>query len=477
MSDQERVELWRHDLPLLAAPDVQADAVDGMRKRLVELLDDPTLLARYRTAMDGQAVGRMVPSLPYIDGTSADPGPRVRLTTARAALEIGEDAVTPSAAGSTFEFAPATEAVLRPLVDGRTVDLATLAENSRRGCGVRRRAGPGTRCRAGRDGGEPPVTAQLALGTYRCQAIPEAADRAAASGAQRIDTAPNYATGRAQDLLAPALAAHPSLRIATKAGYFTAATGAEAVNAGVLTEDQAATGHSLTPDYVRWQIRRNREQLGRERLDLVLLHNPERTYPGDRPALDRAMREAFVVLEEAVAAGYVAGYGIATSAGLEEEAITVGELLALAAEAAGDRHHLVAVQMPVSLVMMTPIVQALHGRGPLPTAAGSGLRVMAWHRRGPARRRILAGIHRLRRPQGDTVASPSGRRFISPCCAECCGRYCVGLHSVPKSAQVTMGVRRGQAADIPVARSVRRRRRRAVRCTAWRRCSDLRRRG
>ncbi|MFE7838720.1 hypothetical protein ACFU53_22510 [Streptomyces sp. NPDC057474] len=54
-------------------------------------------------------------------------------------------------------------------------------------------------------------------------------------------------------------------------------------------------------------------------------------------------------------------------------------LLALAGEVAGGQqyHHLVAVQMPVSLVMMTPIVQALRGRGPLPAAAGAGLRVMA----------------------------------------------------------------------------------------------------
>ncbi|GHE13836.1 aldo/keto reductase [Streptomyces alanosinicus] len=221
------------------------------------------------------------------------------------------------------------------------------------------------------------MTAQLALGTYRCQAIPEAAVRAAASGAQWIDTAPNYATGQAQTLLSPVLAAHPHVRIATKTGFFTAATGADAVNDGVLTEDQAAAGHSLAPNYVRWQIRRNREQLGRERLDLVLLHNPERAHTGDRPALHRAIREAFAVLEEAVAAGHVTRYGVATWAGLEEEAFTVGELLALAAEAAGGQHRLVAIQLPVSLVMMTPIVQALDGRGPLPAAAGAGLRVMA----------------------------------------------------------------------------------------------------
>ncbi|MGW9499034.1 hypothetical protein ACWG5P_32585 [Streptomyces prasinus] len=102
------------------------------------------------------------------------------------------------------------------------------------------------------------MTAQLALGTYRCRTIPEAAVREAASGAQWIDTAPNYATGQAQTLLAPVLVARPHVRIATKTGFFTAATGADAVNEGVLTEDQALAGHSLAPQYVRWQIRRNR---------------------------------------------------------------------------------------------------------------------------------------------------------------------------------------------------------------------------
>ncbi|MFB7852693.1 aldo/keto reductase [Streptomyces sp. NPDC056053] len=221
------------------------------------------------------------------------------------------------------------------------------------------------------------MTAKLALGTYRCQAIPQAAARAAAWGTEWIDTAPNYATGRAQTLLAPALAAHPRMRIATKTGFFTTAAGADAVNDGALTKDQAAAGHSLAPDYVRWQIRRNRAQLGRDRLDLVLLHNPERAHPGDRPALHRAIRDAFAALEEAATAGHVTGYGIATWAGLEEEAFTVEELLALAGEAAGGQHHLAALQMPVSLVMITPIVQALNGQGPLPAAAGADLRVMA----------------------------------------------------------------------------------------------------
>ncbi|MFF7191139.1 winged helix domain-containing protein [Streptomyces sp. NPDC008222] len=61
---------------------------------------------------------------------SADGGLRVRLTTARAVLDVGEDTVTLSAAGTVYEFAPEAEAVLRPLADGRTVDLATLADTA-----------------------------------------------------------------------------------------------------------------------------------------------------------------------------------------------------------------------------------------------------------------------------------------------------------------------------------------------------------
>lgn len=120
-------EEWRRDLPRLAPPAVQAEALHGLRKLLAEQLDDPRLITRYTKAMDGRAPGRMVPSLPYVGGIPADGDLRVRLTTARAVLEVGEDAVTLAAAGSEYEFAPAAEKVLRPLVDGETVALATLA--------------------------------------------------------------------------------------------------------------------------------------------------------------------------------------------------------------------------------------------------------------------------------------------------------------------------------------------------------------
>ncbi|WP_395575782.1 hypothetical protein [Streptomyces sp. BK79] len=160
------------------------------------------------------------------------------------------------------------------------------------------------------------MTAQLALGTYRCRAIPEAVVRAAASGAGWVDTAPNYAIGRAQILLAPALAAHPSLNVSTKTGYFTAATGTDAVNDGVLDQDQAAAGHSLAPDYVRWQTGCNREQLRRDRLDLVLLHAmlaapaeaSLQRHPDHRPCPSRRRSLTHRVIKMAMAQGLASGW-------------------------------------------------------------------------------------------------------------------------------------------------------------------------
>lgn len=178
-------------------------------------------------------------------------------------------------------------------------------------------------------------------------------------------------------MLADVLAAHPTVQISTKVGFFTVATAAAAVDAGVLTADQARARHSLAPAYVRWQVDRNRAELRRERLDLVLLHNPERAHHGDRAGLYRAIREAFAVLEEEAAAGRLAGYGVATWDGFDG-AFTVPLLRALATEAAGGAgHHLAAVQLPVSLVMTTPIERALNGKGPIRAAADAGLQVMA----------------------------------------------------------------------------------------------------
>ncbi|MFB7776222.1 aldo/keto reductase [Streptomyces bauhiniae] len=169
---------------------------------------------------------------------------------------------------------------------------------------------------------------------------------------------------------------HPGSPVSTKAGFFTAATGADAVRERVLDGEQAATGHSLAPGYLRWQMHRNRAGLGRDRLDLVLLHNPEHAHHGDPAALHQVLRDAFAVLEPEAAAGHLTGYGVATWHGFN--LFTVADLLTLATDAAGGpHHHLTTIQLPISLVMIDPLVQALDGHGPLAEAASAGLTVMA----------------------------------------------------------------------------------------------------
>lgn len=219
-------------------------------------------------------------------------------------------------------------------------------------------------------------TAALGLGTYRLRppAVHEAACRAWEDpGTAWVDTAPNYLGGRAQTLLAPALARHP-VPVSTKVGFVASGTGTAAIAAGVLTSSEAHAGHCLTAPFVHWQCARNRAELGRARLNMVFVHNPERA-AGDP---NEALLRAFTALEEEVEAGALEAYGVATWEGFDTGVFTVPNLDHMASVAAGSKnHHLRAVQLPVSLVTATAFTQALGGRGPIAQAAERGWQVYA----------------------------------------------------------------------------------------------------
>ncbi len=218
------------------------------------------------------------------------------------------------------------------------------------------------------------MTAKLALGTYRLRHAPSALSYAASAGVGWIDTAPNYLHGQAHNLLAPVLAGHPRLGVATKIGFVTAAAEEAAVTAGVV---HPGTRHSFDPAYVRWQSDRNRAELGREHLDTVFLHNPEHTALHPQ-ALHYVLRAAFAELEAEAAASHIGTYGVATWHGFTEHLFTVEILDRLAAEAAGTAaHHLRAIQLPVNLVLDTALTQALAQSGPIAEASARGWAVHA----------------------------------------------------------------------------------------------------
>ncbi|NVI89233.1 aldo/keto reductase [Actinomadura sp. BRA 177] len=220
--------------------------------------------------------------------------------------------------------------------------------------------------------------AVLGLGTYRCRDVTAAARAAIAAGVTVIDTAPVYAEGNAHDQLAALLPDHPDVRISTKAGHMTRHQARAAQRAGLITPKEAARCHSIAPAYLRHRITANITEIGRDRLDLLYLHNPEHDAHGDRERLLEQIIQAFTTFEETAQRGDIAGYGIATWSGFTSGAFTVQDLITAAQRAAGStRTHLQAIQLPVSLIELTSFAEALHGAGPIAQAAGAGLEVWA----------------------------------------------------------------------------------------------------
>ncbi|MER7986946.1 aldo/keto reductase [Streptomyces noursei] len=219
------------------------------------------------------------------------------------------------------------------------------------------------------------MTAALALGTYRCRDVSEAAKAALDVGVDWIDTAPNYHGGEAERLLAPVLATNPTVRVSTKVGYLTKANLADAVEAGVVLPSEAECGHSIRPDFVTWQCARSKAALGRSP-DILFLHNPEHGH-AESASFERRLVPAFEALEESCCRGDLHGYGVATWDAFDKGVTAVGRLVSLARAVGGPGHHLKALQLPLSLIKIKYLAHGLSGIGVLRDAEWAGLDVLA----------------------------------------------------------------------------------------------------
>ncbi|WP_413753119.1 aldo/keto reductase [Streptomyces sp. R-74717] len=217
--------------------------------------------------------------------------------------------------------------------------------------------------------------AELGLGTYRTAGVAAAAQAAIDQDVSWIDTAPNYQRGTAEEQLAPVLGAFPSVRVSTKVGFLDAARQVRATKEGVLTPSRTGKGYCLEPSYVRWQAAQSKAALGRIP-DITFVHNPE--HGGPEPhELDARLLEAFRTLEECCRQGLIKTYGVATWSALHDGSLTVGRLMELAHKAGGMTNKFAAIQLPLSLVQLGPIADALNGWGVLFDAHAAGLEVFA----------------------------------------------------------------------------------------------------
>lgn len=257
----------------------------------------------------------------------------------------------------------------------------------------------------------------IGLGTYlgECstaddEEYTEAAHLALASGISLIDTAINYRCQRSERAVGRALSravrenivARDEIVLCTKGGYiplddtppatreeYQAYVEREFISTGLArTEDIVGGAHCIAPAFLDAQIARSRANLGVDTIDVYYVHNPEQQLDAIGPAeLAVRLRAAFEMLERQCDNGTIGAYGCATWNGLRAAPGTRGhlslaELVSLARDVCGDRHHFAAVQLPINLACTEAVRQPTQPLGehtvPVLQAAGElGVAVVA----------------------------------------------------------------------------------------------------
>ncbi|HEV8524167.1 MAG TPA: aldo/keto reductase [Terriglobales bacterium] len=246
----------------------------------------------------------------------------------------------------------------------------------------------------------------IGLGTYLGEtddaadtSYTESVTHALRFGINVLDTAINYRHQRSERNIGAALdrlvAAGELQRdevvVCTKAGYLSfdgnmpadpsAYFRSEYVEKGVLDPAAIAGGmHCMAPRYLEDQLERSRRNLRLETIDVFYVHNPESQLASvDRATFRKRLKQAFEMLERAVKSGKIRWYGAATwnafrIAPSERDYLSLAEVIEVAREVAGDRHHFRFIQLPFNLAM--PEAYALRNQN-LAKQAVSTLEVAA----------------------------------------------------------------------------------------------------
>jgi aryl-alcohol dehydrogenase-like predicted oxidoreductase len=235
-------------------------------------------------------------------------------------------------------------------------------------------------------------TSSVGIGTYLGESDDEddaryfdTICRAIGQGINLVDTAINYRCQRSEVVVGRALqsviregaASREEIVVCTKGGYipldrsappsraaYQSYVQAEFYDQGIMRpEDVVAGGHCLAPGYLAHQLSRSRTNLGLQAIDVYYLHNPEQQLDAlDRPAFLQRLRAAFAFLEERVRQGEIGRYGCATWNGFRVPSDQAGhlsleELVTIAVEVGGKRHHFRVIQLPINLGMVEAVRQ------------------------------------------------------------------------------------------------------------------------
>jgi len=236
----------------------------------------------------------------------------------------------------------------------------------------------------------------LGIGTYLGQpndstdsSYTAAIVAAVESGINLIDTAINYRLQRSERTIGTALKvlshkgfARDEIFVCTKGGYLTPDGSMpvdpnryffeEYLQKGIFTaKDIAAGSHCMTARYLGNQLGRSLKNLGLDCIDVYYLHNPETQLSEiTQPEFLTRIREAFIFLESAVTRNQIQFYGVATWNGFRQDksardAMQLAELVAIAKDIAGEKHHFRFVQLPFNLAMTEALTLGNQMLGPV----------------------------------------------------------------------------------------------------------------
>jgi aryl-alcohol dehydrogenase-like predicted oxidoreductase len=215
----------------------------------------------------------------------------------------------------------------------------------------------------------------------------EAVVRAVELGANVIDTAANYRFQRSERSVGEALAelgrrgfAREEIVVCTKGGYlpFDGAPPGDVrkyveenfIQTGIASWGDIAGGsHCMTPRYLDNQLQQSLRNMNLDCVDVYYVHNPESQLSAVSPdEFWKRMRAAFEFLEQTVAGGSIRDYGVATWNGFRDEPDargyhSLGTMVELAREIAGDEHHFRFIQVPLNLAMPEALFFQNHKLG------------------------------------------------------------------------------------------------------------------
>ena len=234
----------------------------------------------------------------------------------------------------------------------------------------------------------------VGVGTYRMSTDYDihfqALKTAVENGYNLIDTATNYCNGTSEKLIGKFIEAYPShadkLFVISKVGYMPSKQVRTPDFLQFLAEKQPTIAeidtdfeYSLDTSFIAYQLEQSLKRIGRDYLDVYLLHNPERLLQSTNlnkiSHLSTALMKAFAFLEQQVEEGKIRYYGVSSNTIFDPKqtgAINCQELLDIASSV-HNNHHFKFIQFPFNFKEREALSQHYQDQSLLELAHQNGL--------------------------------------------------------------------------------------------------------